>query len=92
MSGTEPSADTIVRALSQYIADEVIGDGVAVEPEENLLMDGLVDSLGMFRLVSHVESLYEVKIPPDQFTVENFRNLDTIGRYVESLLTSNSES
>ena len=86
MNRTEHGPEAISRTLSVYVAEEIIGDGVPVEPDENLLADGLVDSLGMLRVVSFIEANYGVKISPDQFVIENFRNIDVIGRYVDSLL------
>jgi acyl carrier protein len=86
MTQLENNPAAIASILARYIGDEILGDGSLVELDENLLADGLVDSLGMLRLVGFVEASYSVSIPPGQFTIENFRNLDVISRYVSRLI------
>lgn len=86
MSQTTTSDEVIVDTLGQYLSRDILGDGQPIDPEQNLLLDGAVDSLGMLKLVAFIESHYQVKVPPEHFTIENFRNLRVIGSYVRGLL------
>ena len=86
MTQAENNAGAIASVLAQYVAEEILADGTLVELDENLLSDGLVDSLGMLRLVGFIEASFEIKIAPDQFTIVNFRDLNVISRYVARLV------
>ena len=72
--------------LAAYIVDEV----ASRRPEAPLTLDfaiiegGLVDSLGLFKLVSFVEEHYSVQIAPDEILFENFASIGDIIRLIES--------
>lgn len=56
-----------------------------IDAEENLLTSGLVDSVGMMRLIADLEELLEVSVPPPDLVPENFRSVRTMARYFDSL-------
>ena len=76
----------ILETIGQHLANDILRSDQAIDPEQNLLLDGAVDSLGMLKLVAFIEAQYKVQIPPEQFTIENFRNLHVISNYVNGLL------
>ena len=78
--------ESIAETLERHLAQDILGNGQPIDHEQNLLLDGGVDSLGMLKLVAFIEMNYGVKVPPEHFTIENFRNLRVIGDYVRSLL------
>jgi acyl carrier protein len=88
MNPVTASDDDIINVLERHLALDILGDGQLIDPEQNLLLDGAVDSLGMLKLVAFIEHNYNVKVPPEHFTIENFRNLRVIGEYVRALLVS----
>ncbi|MDJ0991447.1 MAG: acyl carrier protein [Desulfobacterales bacterium] len=49
---------------------------------DNLLADGMVDSLGMLRLVTYIENLLDIKIPHSDLVIDNFRNIEVISQYL----------
>ncbi|EXI78298.1 MAG: D-alanine--poly(phosphoribitol) ligase subunit 2 [Candidatus Accumulibacter appositus] len=67
--------------LVDFIAAELL-DGVQVDVDEGLLVDGMVDSLGMMRLVAHIEALCGIDVPVDDFVIENFRSVAAIDDYL----------
>ena len=70
-----------------YIKDELSNEPVdSIDAHEDLLGSGLVDSLGMTRLVVFLEREFEVQIDPDDMTVENFMTVDNITKYLNSQL------
>lgn len=73
-------ADTKV-GVRDYV-NRVLLSGKAVEDDENLLLSGLIDSLGVMSLISHLEKTCGVVIPLDDVTVENFVSIDAISAYV----------
>lgn len=68
--------------LLDYIQTELL-DGVRLDADENLLADGAVDSLGMMRLVGHIETLCGIAIPVEDFVIANFRSVTTIDAYLQ---------
>lgn len=76
----EESGD-IREQLLQFVGEELL-NGEPIDADENLLADGVVDSLGMMRLVVFVEETFGISIPPEHFTIENFRTIDSISGYL----------
>ncbi|MCB1906478.1 MAG: acyl carrier protein [Rhodocyclaceae bacterium] len=74
------------QAIRRFIVDELLSGDDQITDDDNLLRDGMVDSLGMLRLVSHMEELAGRKIPPTDFTVENFRDINALGSYLRRLM------
>lgn len=57
-------------------------NGRAVSDDENLLLSGLIDSLGVFELIAFLEKSFALTIPLDEVVLENFTSVDTIDAYV----------
>lgn len=79
---------SIRETLRRYITDELLEDDVPVDDDENLLADGMVDSLGMLRLVGFIEESYGFRVPPDAFTIEHFRTIATLDAYLSRAMNS----
>lgn len=71
--------------ITAFIANELL-DGRLVEEDENLLLEGGVDSIGMIRLVAFIQETWQFEVPPDAFTIENFRTVASISAYLENAL------
>ncbi len=69
--------------LKNFISTELLNNGKQIDAEENLLMDGMIDSIGMLRLVTFVEEEFNLKIPYEDLTIENFRSVNVISGYLE---------
>jgi acyl carrier protein len=54
--------------------------------DESLTENGVVDSLGTFRLVTFLESNFNVRIADEDIVHENFRSVREIERFVTSKL------
>ena len=72
----------IKKTITDYISEELLDDDEPVAADENLLADGMIDSLGMLRLVAHIEQALGIRIPPEHFTIDNFRTVDAIDAYL----------
>ena len=72
--------------LLNYIETELIVSDQTIEisAEDDLLGSGLVDSLGMMKLISFIEQEYELKIPAEDMVIENFMTVSCISQYVKS--------
>lgn len=70
--------------IKKYISSEFAGDsGVDLETAD-LLEEEVVDSLGIFTLISFIEEKFGIAIDPAEINLENFQSLDTITALVDS--------
>lgn len=69
--------------LQRYISDELLNGRVEVAVEDDLLGGGIVDSVAMMWLVTFIEETFEVNIPLEDVTIQNFRTIETIAHYVK---------
>ena len=68
--------------LRSYIAEELLDGEVELSNDDNLLADGMIDSVSVVRLVSFIDSEYDFSIPHEDLTVENFRSVDSLATYL----------
>lgn len=68
--------------LSEYVSEELLDGGYSVEPDEKLLADGLVDSLGMMRLVAFITDSFELEVPPEDVVIGNFATIARMAEYL----------
>jgi acyl carrier protein len=77
----------IKASIKDYILEEFVPDGdVDVEDDTNLLEEEVVDSLGIFTLVSFIENKFNVAIDAEEVNLDNFETLQSITKLVESKL------
>ncbi|MPY92776.1 MAG: hypothetical protein GEV08_06815 [Acidimicrobiia bacterium] len=69
--------------LVSLIVDEVgAHDGELVDEETDLLLTGIVDSLGVVQIVGWLEDRLEISIDPGHVTLEHFQTVGRMVRYV----------
>ena len=68
-----------IGTIHKYIVEELLNDAsIEIEPEEDLLLSGFLDSMNVVRLVAHLEEICSLVIPPEDITLENFGTLSHI--------------
>lgn len=70
--------------LLTFIADDLLrgrSDG-GLQPEDDLLGSGLVDSLGVMRIVAFIEKQFGIAVPPEDVRIEHFLTVRDIARYL----------
>ncbi|MGD1946201.1 MAG: acyl carrier protein [Croceivirga sp.] len=72
--------DKIIAYITDNLLYEQLDDPLTAD--ENLLESGLIDSLGIMKLVVFIESEFEVAIPPEDMTIENFMTVNHIKEYL----------
>ena len=80
----------IKQTLARFILDELVSDPdvTALGPEDDLLDDSIIDSLGIMRLIGFVEQRYGYVVPSEDVTVENFETVNAIVGYLHPNLRS----
>lgn len=75
--------DKIINYIKAEISMEPLDD---IDLEEDLLGNGIIDSLGMMKLVVFLEKEFKLKIAPVDMTVENFNTVQSISEYLSKKL------
>ena len=72
--------------IINYIQENLLGgkETIEITPEDDLLGSGLLDSMGVMRLVGFVEETFNIKIPPEDIVIENFMDVNAITNYVKN--------
>ncbi len=71
------------------LREYVVGQSVAAEADEirdddDLLTNGLIDSLGLLDMVGFIEERFDLEVADTDLTVSNFRSLKDIANYLEA--------
>ena len=81
----------IIRVLEEYIIDELRYSDhkeESIDPAENLILNGTVDSLGILKLTGFIENSFNIQITDEDITKENFQSINTIKWFIEKKLNS----
>ena len=72
-----------IDTLRDFIRTRLAGDpGLAIAADEDLLLSGLVDSLGVMRLTAFIEETFGLDVPPADVTLAHFGSLQQITAYL----------
>jgi acyl carrier protein len=72
-------------SLMQYILDEFVSKrGGDIKEDEDLLSSGVIDSLGILKLVSFMEEQFDIEIPSEDVIYENFHSIESMLRYLSN--------
>jgi acyl carrier protein len=78
------ASDDVERALTEFIETEIAydRDQTRVGPDDPLL-DGLVDSTAMLRLVLFLEERFGIHVEDEELVPENFETVRKLAEFVE---------
>ena len=70
--------------LIKYIQEQLLNNEMEeeLEAQDDLLGDGILDSLGMMKLILFIETEFEIKVPPQDMVIENFMTVQHISDYL----------
>ncbi len=70
--------------IFQFIVDELLyGDDGQLTSETKLLDDGVLDSLGMLRMVEFLEGEFKITVAAEEINRKNFKSIDALAGFVE---------
>ena len=77
---------TIKDQVREFIREELASaKGISSFRDDESLMDnGIIDSLGVFRLVTFLEETFGVRVGDEEISAERLQSVDTIERLVLS--------
>lgn len=56
-----------------------------VQDQDNLIENGIIDSMGIMRLVAYIESEFVMKVKDEDIVPENFESVEVISSYIETV-------
>ncbi len=82
---------TVEDTIVEFVSEELLELPEQIDADANLLSEDMVDSLGMLRLIGFIEATFQVKIPPRDFTIENFRTPAVLAGYLQALINDRQD-
>jgi acyl carrier protein len=73
----------ILQEIHDHMLAEFPTERTSLAPDENLLAQGILDSMGLLNLVTHLEKRYGIATTDADMVPENFATLRTIVAFVE---------
>ncbi len=75
---------TTTETIAQFLAVEIFGEPSAIPAaDDDLLTHHPIDSIGVMLLVTFLQEEFGIVVPAEDVTIENFRSVSSIARYVE---------
>lgn len=80
---SQASIESIESMIVEFIAGSLARDEAStLDRDENLLTGGLIDSIGIVRLIAHLQDRLDVTIPPNDLIPDNFRTVAIMAAYL----------
>jgi acyl carrier protein len=75
---------SVMTELQDFIVDEVtVGRQIGeIGPDDDLLAQGIIDSLGVTQLLEFVHERYGVAVGDDELVPQNFQNVRAIEGFI----------
>ena len=72
--------------IKQFVIDEFLPDVSAadLDVEHDLLAGGVIDSLGLLKLIAWVEQRFDLLVHDTDLNPDNFRSVQAIDKFVEA--------
>lgn len=72
--------------LTRYIRSKLLSEdaGVALKADTDVLRQGIIDSLGVFQVVSFLEEKWGIRIDDAEITVDNFQSINAMAELASS--------
>ncbi len=72
--------------LKNYITEEFIPDGNNdhLSDDLDLIASGVIDSLGVLKLVAFIENTYDITLEPEEIDPENLKSIEAVSKLVEA--------
>ncbi len=76
--------DNTEQLIRDFIASEFLRDEPrTLSIDDNLIEEGIVDSLAILMLIKYIEGQFSVEIEPEDVSLENFESVAAISRLIQ---------
>jgi acyl carrier protein len=75
----------ILKDLEKVLLTEIVvdTDKKSLEPDEDLLEKGIIDSLGIMKLVLFMEETFGIAVVDEEIVPENFQTVNMMVKFIE---------
>ena len=75
--------------IQKFILDELAkGRKKTIDVNDDLLGEGIIDSLGILQLVAFIEEKFNYTVPDEDVVIENFMSVSALSHYLDQKLAS----
>ncbi|WP_186389692.1 MULTISPECIES: acyl carrier protein [unclassified Stappia] len=74
--------------LAYLLENSGVNVSGGIDPEENLLDSGILDSLGIAEITEYMEKEFAIVIDEDEITSQNYKTLSALSGFCHSKITS----
>tara|TARA_Y100000590_G_C15129647_1_gene791966 strand:- start:18 stop:281 length:264 start_codon:yes stop_codon:yes gene_type:complete len=79
----------IAKAIVDYVAENFIGgERPDIPLNQSLVEEGIIDSYGIIELIEFLESEFDVAIPDEDITKQNFGSINKVADYLVRIMRS----
>jgi acyl carrier protein len=79
--------------IREFVLESARSKGInELTDDQSLMASGIIDSLGIFRMVSFLEDSFRVRISDDDIVPENFQSVNDIESFVSGKLAKKGEA
>ena len=75
---------TTQQTIARFISAQLLEGSREIGVDDEVVLDGTIDSLGVTRLIDYLENEFRVTIAPQDVTIENFLSVTTMAALVEA--------
>jgi acyl carrier protein len=75
--------ETIKDAIHGYLVTELATERESFRSDENLLAQGVIDSLAIVKLVEFLEEHFQIEVDDEERVPENFESIDALSAFVQ---------
>lgn len=72
-----------MKQIHDFLVTEFPSERSTYAPDDNLLAEGVIDSMGLLRLVTFIETTFDIETTDEDLVPENFMSLEKIRDFVE---------
>ncbi len=72
--------------IRQFIVSKLVkkADHKNISDSDNIIMSGIIDSLGIMHLITFLEEKFKIKVKDDEILPENFESIESISTYLKT--------
>jgi acyl carrier protein len=75
----------LLQDLERFVLTEIAADfgKKSLDPDEDLLEQGIIDSMGVMALITFMEETFNIEIIEEDIVPENFQSLNAMANFIE---------
>ncbi|OJX39527.1 MAG: hypothetical protein BGO78_13535 [Chloroflexi bacterium 44-23] len=73
------------KELTNFVESELAkGRKSNIKPDDDLLSEGIIDSLGILQLVSFIEEKFNIQVDDEDVVLENFQSIASLNNFLSA--------